>query len=124
MAGLTLFGIAIPLSYRTTKMIKVDYWQLGLLYWLLCLLVVLSYGFGIFNSGEYLLTVPIVGRVNPYVQQSSHPAFTCLDNGDCATVHNNLVNDAAYCAAADHYYYFDRDFKYYSGAEEDRVGPE
>jgi len=61
------------LCYRTTKMLKIDYWQLGALYYIISIMILIFYGYGLFQSGEFLLKEPVEGRANPYASKSSYP---------------------------------------------------
>merc|ERR1719316_1383833 len=102
------------LAYHVPKLLQIDYWQLGLFYYLSCIGLFVTYGAAVFQSGDYLLKEDIVGRANPYVQQGRHPAYACEDTGNCATVHAGLAS-ADYCASPDHLFQYDSTFRYFSG---------
>ena len=54
------------IPYVTTRQIKVDLWQAGLLYHLLQVGILVFYGQSIVLQGDWLLSVPINGHSVPY----------------------------------------------------------
>jgi len=60
------------LMYRTTKLIKVDVWQMGLLYYILAGAILAWQVSSVYNSGSYLLQEPIIGSVNPFAVDSTY----------------------------------------------------
>ena len=104
-----LNGLSIP--YQTGRRLKVDYWWAGLGYYTLSLVIIISYGIGVFNSGTYLKDADVLGTVNPYVDDTTHPSKTCEANGDCATVFAGLTA-ASYCTSASMSYEYSDTFKY------------
>ena len=58
--------------YRTTKLIKVDVWQMGLLYYIIAGVILFLQVNAVYSAGTYLLHVPIVGSVNPFAVDSTY----------------------------------------------------
>jgi len=58
--------------YRTTKLIKVDVWQMGLLYYVGAAIILFLQVRAVVDAGTYLLHEPIIGSVNPFAVGSTY----------------------------------------------------
>ena len=122
--AMTLFEtwVAPFFYYKTTKRIKIRYWQAGLAYYALSFFLALFYAQAIFNNGEYLVREPVVARTNAFAATSSHPSRTCGSASDCLTVRNALMA-APYCSSESYRFIYSDDFRYETYPSS-RAGPE
>jgi len=81
------------LCYRTTKMLKVDYWQLGALYYAISIMILVFYGYGVFSAGDFLLKEPIEGRANPFASKASYPVAAAMAGSSGASAFPYCVNN-------------------------------
>ena len=114
--------------YVTDKKLKVAYWQAGMAYYVLSLLIFLFYFIIAFNSGDYMKKEPVNGVVNAYASTATHPYYSCEASKTCGTDRPGLLT-RDYCRAESHNFHYSNDFKYFSGDEAGSggggpVGPE
>ena len=121
---MTLFEtwVAPFFYYKTTKMIKIRYWQVGLAYYCLAIVFAVLYGQAIINNGEYLVREPVVARTNAFAETTSHPSKTCGSASNCLTVRNALMT-APYCSSENYNFLYSDDFRY-EAYPASRAGPE
>ena len=67
------------LMYKTTKLIKVDVWQMGCLYYIVSFLILVWQVESVYRSGTYLLHEPIVGKVNPSASDATYDHVKASD---------------------------------------------
>lgn len=58
--------------YKSNKQIKVDYWQMGLLYYIISASILIWQAYTVYGSGDYLLKEPIIGSTNPFAKDSTY----------------------------------------------------
>ena len=84
--------------YVTDKKLKVAYWQAGMAYYVLSLLIFLFYFIIAFNSGDYMKKEPVNGVVNAYASTATHPYYSCEASKTCGTDRPGLLT-RDYCRA-------------------------
>ena len=110
------------IPYVTNKRLIVDYNWAGVTYYLLCIVIVTLYAYGIFQSGSYLKREEVTALVNPYVQAAAHPVRQCEASNTCSQVYTDLFA-SQYCSNASYSYHYDTVFKYSQGAPNEDIGP-